>query len=173
MNVERLTRNDERLTMNETVGAGSARPIYSTAVFNLYALDLYFKSSFSFSTFCSQKVAKTSGTSWASHSCSLLVSQHVSTRSNVVCRSCLNVSISGTTELAFHAQASTLFSTAQTSAVQFPLLELTLTLAQHHAGFLKKIPFANKTSVHVGADRRDSHPCFVRPATNELADNKT
>ena len=69
------------------------------------------------------------------------------------CRSCLNVSISGTTELAFHAQASTLFSTAQTSAVQFPLLKLTLTLAQHHADFLKKIPCANKTSVHVGADR--------------------
>ena len=59
------------------------------------------------------------------------------------CRSCLNVSISGTTELAFHAQASTLFSTAQTSAVRFPLLKLTLTLAQHHAGFVLKITFAN------------------------------
>ena len=69
----------------------------------------------------------------------------------ISCRSCLNVSISGTTELAFHAQASTLFSTAQTSAVQFPLLKLTLTLAQHHADFKKKLPFANKTSVHVGA----------------------
>ena len=83
----------------------------------------------------------------------------------ISCRSCLNVSISGTTELAFHAQASTLFSTAQTSAVQFPLLKLTLTLAQHHAGFI-----LNYLSVRtiVGIDRciyLILSPCFRGTAT--------
>ena len=53
---------------------GVCPPLYSTAVFTLNTLDLCSFSSLYISTFCSQKVAKTSGTSFASRSRLLLVS---------------------------------------------------------------------------------------------------
>ena len=56
---------------------GVCPPLYSTAVFTLNTLDLCSFSSLYISTFCSQKVAKTSGTSWASRSRLLLVSYYV------------------------------------------------------------------------------------------------
>ena len=52
-------------------------PLYSTAVFTLNTFVVYSFSSLSLSTFCSQKVAKTFGTSFASRSRLLLVSYYV------------------------------------------------------------------------------------------------
>ena len=58
----------------------------------------------------------------------------MSTRSNVVCRLCLNVPISGTKELASRT-SNIAWRTRSDTFVLFPLLELTRAVAQHHAGF--------------------------------------
>ena len=64
-------------------------PLYSTAVFTLNALNLCSFASLSLSTFCSQKVAKTSGTSFASRSRLLLVSYHVTSLIRLLLAACV------------------------------------------------------------------------------------
>ena len=61
------------LFLGEHIGS----PLYFKAVLNLITFVVYLFCSLSLSTFCSQKVAKTSGTSFASRSRLLLVSYHV------------------------------------------------------------------------------------------------
>ena len=67
----------------------------------------------------------------------------VDLQSKLSCRSCLNVSISGTKELASRT-ACIVWRTRSNTFVLFPLLELTLPVAQHHAGFIFKITLVRK-----------------------------
>ena len=59
------------------------------------------------------------------------------------CRSCLNVPISGTKELASRT-ACIVWRTRSNTFVLIPLLELTRAVAQHHAGFIFKITLVRK-----------------------------
>ena len=61
----------------------------STVLFTLNTFVVYSFSSLSLSTFCSQKVAKTSGTSFASRSRLLLVSYHVTSLIRLLLAACV------------------------------------------------------------------------------------
>ena len=113
--------------------------MYSTAVFNLNTLDLYSFSSLSLLTFCRTKSYKKARhkfrKSFKALARELLCNI---THPPFTCRSCLNVPISGTKELASRT-TNIVWRTRSDTFVLFPLLELTLAVAQHHAGFIFEI----------------------------------
>lgn len=121
------------------VGAGSARPCIPQQFLTLQLLIFILFQVFLFVLFGRKKDEKRPAQSRKSFKSFARKLLRNITRSTCSCRSCLNVPILGTVELAFHALPSSLYSTAQTSTVLFPPLELTLTVAQHHAGVVLKI----------------------------------
>ena len=77
------------------------------------------------------------------HYARLYAGDIVDLQSKLSCRSCLNVPISGTKELASRT-TNIVWRTRSDTFVLFPLLELTRAVAQHHAGFVFKITIVRK-----------------------------
>ena len=119
-------------------------PLYSTAVLTLNTLDLCSFASLSLSTFCRTKSYKKARhkfrKSFKALARELLCNI---THPPFTCRSCLNVPISGTKELASRT-TNIVWRTRSNTFVLFPLLELTLAVAQYHAGFVFKITIVRK-----------------------------